>query len=61
MSLIFAEKADTIRAMVFELCKEIGPEHKARLINCLKARNFHPGFPINFGSRPQVRSERPAL
>ena len=59
MSLIFAEKADTIRAMVFELCKEIVPEHKAQLINCLKAMNLKLGLPINFGSHPASTDRAP--
>ena len=41
--------------------KEIAPEHKAQLINYLKATNLKLGLIINFGSYPKVRIERLAL
>jgi len=40
---------------------EIAPEHKAQLINYLKASNLKLGLLINFGSHPKVKIERFAL
>lgn len=40
---------------------EITPEHKAQLLNYLKATNLKIGLLINFGSHPKVEIERFAL
>jgi len=41
--------------------KELAPEHKAQVINYLKATNLKIGLLINFGSHPKVQIERFAL
>ncbi|MBN2801724.1 MAG: GxxExxY protein [Deltaproteobacteria bacterium] len=41
--------------------KDIAAEHKAQLINNLKATNFKLGLLVNFGSHPKVQIERFAL
>ena len=41
--------------------KEIAPEHKAQLLNYLKATNLKLGLLVNFGSHPKVQIERFAL
>jgi GxxExxY protein len=41
--------------------KDIAAEHKAQLINYLKATNFRLGLLVNFGSHPKVQIERFAL
>nr|WP_320017461.1 GxxExxY protein [uncultured Desulfobacter sp.] len=41
--------------------KDIASEHKAQLINYLKATNLKLGLLINFGSHPKVQIERFAL
>lgn len=41
--------------------KNIAPEHKAQIINYLKATNLKLGLLINFGSHPKVQIERFAL
>jgi len=40
---------------------EIAPEHKAQLINYLKATNLKLGLLINFGSYPKIQITRFAL
>ena len=41
--------------------REIAPEHKAQLINYLKATRLKLGFLVNFGSHPKVEIERMVL
>jgi len=41
--------------------KDISPEHKAQVINYLKATNLKLGLLINFGSYPKAQIERFAL
>ncbi len=41
--------------------KDVAPEHKAQVINYLKATNLKIGLLINFGSHPKVQIERFAL
>ena len=41
--------------------KDISPEHKAQVINYLKATNLKLGLLINFGSHPKAQIERFAL
>lgn len=41
--------------------KNIVPEHKAQVINYLKATNLELGLLINFGSHPKAQIERFAL
>jgi len=38
--------------------KDIAPEHKAQILNYLKATNLKLGLLINFGSHPKVQVER---
>ena len=41
--------------------KDLSPEHKAQVINYLKATNLKLGLLINFGSHPKAQIERFAL
>jgi GxxExxY protein len=41
--------------------KDIAAEHKAQVINYLKATNLELGLLINFGSHPKAQIERFAL
>nr|NJM04861.1 GxxExxY protein [Desulfobacula sp.] len=41
--------------------KDIAPEHKAQVINYLKATHLKIGLLINFGSHPKIQIERFAL
>lgn len=55
-------KADLIcyEKIIVELkaAREIAPEHKAQLINYLKATGLKLGLLVNFGSHPRVTIER---
>jgi len=50
-------------ASVLELkvVRAIAPEHRAQVINYLRATNMKLGLLINFGSAPKVEIERFAL
>jgi GxxExxY protein len=41
--------------------REIAPEHKAQLINYLKATRLKLGLLVNFGSYPRAEIERMVL
>ena len=50
-------------AIVVELkvVKELAPEHKAQVLNYLKATGFHLGLLVNFGHHPRVELARIVL
>ena len=41
--------------------KDLGPEHKAQLLNYLKAGQLKVGLLVNFGSHPNLQIERMIL
>lgn len=63
--LLQAYKPDLIcfGKIIVELkaAKEVAPEHKAQLLNYLKASRQRLGLLVNFGSHPQARIQRMIL
>ena len=61
-SLLQTYKPDLIcfEQIIVELkaVKDIAPEHKAQILNYLKASNLRLGLLVNFGSHPKVQIER---
>ena len=48
----------TLIILELKAVKDIAPEHKAQIINYLKATELKLGLLINFGSHPKVQIER---
>jgi hypothetical protein len=59
--IILADETYLIRGAVFEVYKELLPEHRAQLINYLKVTQKPLGLLINFNSHPHVKIERYVL
>ncbi len=47
--------------MELKAVRELAPEHKAQLVNYLKATGLRLGLLVNFGSYPNVEIERMVL
>jgi len=52
---------EKMHSLELKAARDIAPEHKAQIINHLKATNLKLGLLINFGSYPKVQIERFAL
>jgi GxxExxY protein len=44
-----------------KVVRELAPEHRAQVLNYLKATGLHLGLLVNFGCAPKARVERLVL